>query len=214
MAKTEKVPLEVESLREGLARFTKQGDRGTALIAAAWVDDALDARLRAVFRSDKKVVEEIVGGMGPLSSFGARIKLAYLLDVIERNQRKDLDIIRGIRNDFAHRRGDVRFSTPSVRDRCRLLHAVHACRLGGWSIRSPKQQFLASNGVLSCARVDLINEAAGQKSAPGRRGLIWILDQADGQEQFARLDRKRARGAMKLRDAELRIAADVAFVFG
>ena len=71
-----------------------------------------------------------------------------------------------------------------------------------------------SNGVLSCARVDLINEAAGQKSAPVRRGLIWILDQADGQEQFARLDRKRARGAMKLRDAELRIAADVAFVFG
>lgn len=192
MAKTEKVPLEVESLREGLARFTKQGDRGTALIAAAWVDDALDARLRAVFRSDKKVVEEIVGGMGPLSSFGARIKLAYLLDVIERNQRKDLDIIRGIRNDFAHRRGDVRFSTPSVRDRCRLLHAVHACRLGGWSIRSPKQQFLVTAYFLAHA---LISSTKPRVRNP-------LLDDADSYGSWIRRTVKSSSLALIARELE------------
>jgi hypothetical protein len=42
MAETKKSAPETEELRKSIARFTKQGDRGTALVAAAWLDDALE----------------------------------------------------------------------------------------------------------------------------------------------------------------------------
>lgn len=144
MAKTGKVAPDAVSLRRAVARFTKQADRGAALVAVAWVDDALEARIRAAFRPDKKTADELLRSGGPLGSFAMRIKLASLLDLVEATVSKDLDRIRRIRNDFAHRRGDLRFTTPSIKDRCRAFHAVTACRLGGWMLRSPKQQFLAT----------------------------------------------------------------------
>jgi DNA-binding MltR family transcriptional regulator len=115
MAKKERVPPDAQSLRAAVARFTKQADRGAALVAAAWVDDALEARLRAAIKPDKKMVDDLFRADGLLGSFSARTKLAYLLDLIEAAERRDLDIIRGIRNDFAHSRGDLRFTERSIR---------------------------------------------------------------------------------------------------
>ena len=149
MAKKDKVPPDVQSLRKAVARFTKQLDRGTALVAAAWLDDALEARIRAEFRPDKGTADDLFRPDGGLGSFSARIKLAYLLDLIESTARKDLDRIRGIRNDFAHGRDDLRFTTPSVRDRCRQLHGAEACSLGGWPLRSPKQTFVVTSYFLA-----------------------------------------------------------------
>lgn len=57
----------------------------------------------------------------------------------------DLEIIRGIRNDFAHLRQSVRFSDQSIKDRCNSLKGVIAYQEGtGESIRSPRQMFLIS----------------------------------------------------------------------
>jgi DNA-binding MltR family transcriptional regulator len=103
MAKTKTFVPEPEELRKAIARFTKQGDRGTALVATAWLDDALEVRIRAAFRPDKGTADDVFRPDGPLGSFAARIKIAYLLDLIEPFARKDLDCIRRIRNDFAHR---------------------------------------------------------------------------------------------------------------
>ncbi|MFQ5858540.1 MAG: MltR family transcriptional regulator, partial [Anaerolineae bacterium] len=129
--------------------FMEQLDRGTALVAAAWLDDALEACIRAAFRPDKGTADELFRPDGPLSSLAARIKLAYLLDLIEPTARKDLDCIRRIRNDFAHARGDLRFTTPTIRDRCRQLHGAYACQLGGWTLRSPKQKFVVTSYFLA-----------------------------------------------------------------
>ena len=59
MAKKEKVPPDAQSLRKAVARFTKQLDRGTALVAAAWLDDALEACLRAAFRPEKGTADAV-----------------------------------------------------------------------------------------------------------------------------------------------------------
>jgi len=141
MAK-EKLPPDVASLRKAVARFTEQPDRGTALVAAAWLDDALETRIRSALRPDKRVADDIF--RGPLGTFSARIKLAYLFDLIEPTARKDLDTIRAIRNQFAHTRDDLRFSSATVRDRCQKLHGAEACRLGGWTLRSPRQKFVVT----------------------------------------------------------------------
>ena len=46
-----------------------------ALVASAWLDDTLEACIRAAFRSDKGTADELFRPDGPLGSFSARIKL-------------------------------------------------------------------------------------------------------------------------------------------
>lgn len=55
------------------------------------------------------------GGNSPLSSFSSRIKMSYALGLISENERKALDQIRSIRNDFAHNEGNYELSVHSVR---------------------------------------------------------------------------------------------------
>lgn len=140
---------DADTLRNAINRFTRQGDRGTALIAAAWLDDALAALIRAQFRPDKSVTDDFMRSDGPLGSFSARIKVAYLLDLIGPSMRFDLDLIRAIRNQFAHSRSEIRFSTASVRDRCNVLRGAIACGLGGWALRSPKHKFVVTSYFLT-----------------------------------------------------------------
>ena len=144
MTKTTAAPPDDPSLKKALARFTKQADRGSALIATAWVDDCLTECVRGTFRPDKKVVADLLRPDGALGTFGSRIKLAYLLDVIDPTAYHDLELLRRIRNTFAHGRQDLRFTTAAVKSRCREFHAVKAAKLSGWTITSPKQQALVT----------------------------------------------------------------------
>ena len=57
------------------------------VVAAAWLDDALESVIRAQFRPDKSVANDVMRADGPLGSFSARIKIAYLLDLIELTAR-------------------------------------------------------------------------------------------------------------------------------
>jgi hypothetical protein len=44
--------------------------------------------------------------------------MAYCLGLIGPHIRDDLDIVRGIRNDFAHGHREITFDEASIRDRC------------------------------------------------------------------------------------------------
>jgi Mannitol repressor len=166
--------LSSSSFRQAAATFTKESDRGTALIAVAWVDDALEACLRAFFRDKnpqlrqvrkranrekqeairfenggggdrhRRIVDALLQPDGPLGSFASRIKLAYLLGIITVSLYSDLEIMRKIRNSFAHGRQTVRFSDQSIKDRCRSLAGAQAFQHGAGPIRSPRQKFLIS----------------------------------------------------------------------
>src|SRR5262249_9675633 len=88
---------------ELFGQLAKESDRGVALIGAALLDAALESMLRRYFVDDAKTVEELLlNEGGPLSSFSARIKVAYCLGLFARNIFRDLDTVRGIRNEFAH----------------------------------------------------------------------------------------------------------------
>jgi hypothetical protein len=164
--------LSSSSFRQAAATFTKESDRGTALIAIAWVDDALETCLRAFFRDQnpqlrqvrkrvnhekairfenggsgdrhRRIVDALLQPDGPLGSFASRIKLAYLLGIITVSLYSDLEIMRKIRNSFAHGRQTVRFSDQSIRDRCKSLAGGQAFQRGAGPIRSPRQKFLIS----------------------------------------------------------------------
>jgi DNA-binding MltR family transcriptional regulator len=96
-----------------------ESDRGFALTAAAWIDDAIEEVIRSRFVENKKAADELLTGDAPLATLSARIKLLYCMGIITEEVRKDLNIIRAIRNLFAHERGRVTFDTREIKDRCR-----------------------------------------------------------------------------------------------
>ncbi|MEH2209185.1 MltR family transcriptional regulator [Nostoc sp.] len=101
--------------------LTSESDRGCALFAAAYLDVCLSDLLYVSLVENKNIDKDLFEGTAPLSNFSSRIKLAYYLGLISRNSRRDLDIVRGIRNDFAHRPEIISFETQSIRDRCNNL---------------------------------------------------------------------------------------------
>jgi hypothetical protein len=98
-----------------LVELKKQTDRGAALIAGAVLDEilemAISARLINV-GSDRH--DALFGRTRPLDSLSAKIELAYALGVFENAFRIQLDIIRDVRNAFAHRIEAIDFEHPDV----------------------------------------------------------------------------------------------------
>ncbi len=91
------------------------------MLAAAWIDDSIQDVIRSRFIDNKKATDELLTGDAPLATFSARIKLLYCMGIITDAEKQDLNIIRAIRNLFAHQRGRVSFQTREVKDRCLSL---------------------------------------------------------------------------------------------
>jgi hypothetical protein len=99
-----------------------ESDRGVVLITAAFLDEALASLLRRCLIDQQDVVDELFGNDRPLGTFSARIRMTYCLGHMSSATFRDLETIRGIRNEFAHSWDMISFSTQSVRDRCMNLH--------------------------------------------------------------------------------------------
>jgi len=83
--------------------------------------------IRSLFRSaglnkkERERVDGLFGGDAPLATFSSKIKLAFALGLITRKTRRQLDVIRQLRNDFAHARGALDFDDVKCRDRWHMV---------------------------------------------------------------------------------------------
>ena len=100
--------------------FHEESDRGAAILAGSFAEHALAQYLKFRIR-DKKLADKLFDGMGPLSSFSQRISIAFAFDLINAELYKDLDIIRKIRNHFAHHPLDATFKTVEIKQLCEKL---------------------------------------------------------------------------------------------
>jgi hypothetical protein len=98
-------------------------DRAAAIVAATILEAALESRLRAELpdlkiKEKATLLDRMFSGSGPIATFSSQINLGYMLKIYDESAWRDMDRIRGIRNDFAHETGIGSFSVESVRDRC------------------------------------------------------------------------------------------------
>lgn len=79
-------------------------DRSCVIVAAAYIDELLGYLFRCFLSSpsSEKEDKELFSGYGPLSTFSSKIVLSYRLGLISNYEYKTLQIIRKIRNLFAH----------------------------------------------------------------------------------------------------------------
>jgi len=106
--------------------FSRETDRGVALLGAAFLDDALNLMLRAALVDDADAVNRLIGPGRPLETFGACTHLAYCMGLIGPDLYADINLIREIRNDFAHRQ-PTQFDQAELRPKCRRFPGAGIC---------------------------------------------------------------------------------------
>jgi len=115
---------ELTALSESLSFLHKQSDRAMGVIGAADLDEELGDLLRTFLIDHTEIAGNLLSEHGVLGAFASRIKIAFALGLISESEYKNLDLIRHIRNRFAHRPGfEVSFETPEIKDRCLALQA-------------------------------------------------------------------------------------------
>ena len=121
--------------QEGTAEFQErsamldeilgQTDRAAAIVAFAYLDDTLTEVIQSHLHNFKHKGENIrrtmFQGAGPLATFSARRRLAYLLGIFGPKTYADLGRLAQIRNEFAHTRSRRTFKSQRIKNLCEAL---------------------------------------------------------------------------------------------
>ncbi|MGO4704483.1 transcriptional regulator [Microvirga sp. 2MCAF38] len=103
-----------------LKELNKETERGAALAAAAMIDDLLGKALQAFLIENKGAQALLSGFNAPLGTFSSKIAAAYALGVISEREYRECELIRKIRNEFAHK-VQISFESQALADMCRAL---------------------------------------------------------------------------------------------
>jgi hypothetical protein len=119
--------VDMEKLTGSVKALIQESDRGCVITGAAYLDGLLEDKLRSLCRDDEESVRQVVDPLFESWTFSAKIQAAFAFRLISKELKKQLDLIRRIRNDFAHSTGPVSLQTPECQDRLRgLMDAVKA----------------------------------------------------------------------------------------
>jgi len=104
------------------AFYEHSSARVTAIVLSAIVENHLTATLKALMRSDTRLIGDLFHPSGPLGPFGTKIRLAYLLRVVDESVYDDLIIMSKIRNKFAHDLSVKTFEGSPIKDWVKSMH--------------------------------------------------------------------------------------------
>lgn len=116
----------VRATSDHYAQYKKETEslknhRGMALLLTAQVENMLKRAIVRNLNIDTDLEKELFGTMKPLGSFAAKIRAAQAVRVIGPETRTNLDVIRTIRNAFAHAMIPLSFETPQIAKACAAL---------------------------------------------------------------------------------------------
>lgn len=110
---------------EDLARFVdelkKETDRGLPLVGIALIDEKLRDTLEAFFVSNKSTKKLLDEPNSPLGTFSARIDACYALGLINEYEYQEINLLRKVRNEFAHAKHGVSFKSDKILGLCSSL---------------------------------------------------------------------------------------------
>ncbi len=105
-------------------------DRAVAIVGAAFMNAHLMQLLKAFFVDEASEAHELLDYEKPLGGIGPRIRLAYCLGLISKDERDDLRAIQQISELFSREMEELTFSDEDVRLRCRALKLPRKLLLG------------------------------------------------------------------------------------
>lgn len=106
-----------------LNEFQAETDRGAAMVGAALLDQKLADTLRSFFVAGKSADQLLDGGSAPLGTFSARIKSAHALGLIDDFEMTECNLVRKIRNEFAHGIHGTSYADIKIANMCEGLQS-------------------------------------------------------------------------------------------
>jgi len=107
-----------------LDEFQAESDRAAAVLGPAYLDDLLNELLLGSWVDASAPAKDLLKKNQPLGSFGPRISLAYAVGLIGHTERRDLDLIRDLRNAFAHKLHGLSFRDKDITQKCSTFYVV------------------------------------------------------------------------------------------
>jgi hypothetical protein len=92
-------------------------DRAAAIVGGSIVELALQSALEAQLHRDEKLTDSLFRPSGAFGAFATKINLGFLVGIYGQTGRKELTIIKNIRNAFAHRLDIDGFDDIAIRDK-------------------------------------------------------------------------------------------------
>lgn len=140
----------LENLNRFLSLVGAQDDRAMVLALATFIEDTLGRLLIAYFRDCKATKDLVEGFSAPLGTFGSRTKAAYSFGLVTEDQYKDMEILRKVRNRFAHNWEGVSLSDNDIQA---LIGALSGYTVNHKPIGGGKRERLL--GTLSTCCIEL-----------------------------------------------------------
>ena len=94
-----------------------ESDRGAAILAAIRIDELLTRKFKSLFsKGNSDAREKLFGFNGLFSSFSSKTNAAFCLGWLDKNTYDDINLIRKIRNSFAHQLHASSFERSAMKD--------------------------------------------------------------------------------------------------
>lgn len=114
---------EFDEFKNFAAEFSKETDRAAVILGTAKLDILLYQILQRFLLADANSTDELLDGDSPLSTFSGKIKISYRLGLIDKDIARSLNLVRRIRNSFAHELSGISLNGGGHRDRVKELIA-------------------------------------------------------------------------------------------
>jgi DNA-binding MltR family transcriptional regulator len=127
-----------------LNEFINETDRAAAVLGGVYLESRLEELLRTKFVAMPELVEDLFKRQGALSSFSAKISIAYAVGLISLRSAEDLHSVRRIRNAFAHQLHGLSFKNDKIIrlvDSLNFLNAVRDQEGNPIRLEEPRQRF-------------------------------------------------------------------------
>src|ERR1700738_1268146 len=109
----------------------EKGDRGAAILLATNLENTLQIAIRRWLQISDPLRRELFREpASPAKTFSSKIIIAHALGIFGPTTRRNLDLIRTIRNAFAHAKKPIRFDDRPIADLCNFLVIPKIIRLG------------------------------------------------------------------------------------
>jgi hypothetical protein len=103
--------------------IVRASDRAAAILAGNYLDQCLRTAMiqKILAGQDESLMEQLFRDFGVLYSLDDKIVFTYAIRIYKEKTRNNLDLVKNIRNTFAHSSYPLTFTTPEIKEACRKL---------------------------------------------------------------------------------------------
>lgn len=115
----------IGDFRAFVKEFENESDRAIVVITAARLDYLLYCILQKYLVPNTSKTDDLFENQGPGATFSNKIMLAYRLGLIDKDMTRSLNLVRRVRNDFAHEASGCSLDKGSHKDQVKVLIAPY-----------------------------------------------------------------------------------------